>query len=88
MYGRFWAKCKDRKYDKCVMPHRRSILNYIEKFLRWLEFVERIGFKPEYPTAEGLYTNAIVSLPLVNNFLIGFPKRSNGIRHRVKNIPN
>ena len=88
MYGRFWAKCKDRKYDKCVMPYRRSVFKATSKnFYDGWSSLKELVFNPEYPSAEGLYTNAIVSLPLVNNFLIGFPKRFNGIRHRVKEHP-
>ena len=31
MFGRFWAKCQDSKYDKCVNPYRRSIFKATSK---------------------------------------------------------
>ena len=88
MFGRFWAKCQDSKYDKCVNPYRRSIFKATSKtfYGQWSPLVE-LRFSPRYPSTEGLYTNAIISLPLVNDFLIGFPKRFQSTRHRVKEHP-
>ena len=88
MFGRFWAKCQDSKYDKCVNPYRRSIFKATSKtfYGQWSPLTE-LRFSPRYPSTEGLYTNAIISLPFVNDFLIGFPKRFQSTRHRVKEHP-
>ena len=88
MFGRFWAKCKDSKYDKCVDQYRRSIFKATSKtfYGEWSPLTE-LHFSPRYPSTEGLYTNAIISLPFVSDFLIGFPKRFQATRHRVKEHP-